>query len=188
MRCGARTIAATSSRPPDAPSAPKGPARMPDLPAIQYRFRPMRLRDAMIFSRWRYPAEYAIYDLDLAALVFYALLRAPIQRLGVYPLAVDAPGDACVSIFSLVKRGEDVEIGVGMRPDLMGHGMGLALMLQGMEYARKRLHPATFSLDVATFNHRAITVYERAGFQPGPIKPTFARGKRIDSMKMTRPA
>ncbi len=161
---------------------------MSDTSVIQFQFRPMRLRDALAASRWRYPEEYAIYDLSLVALVFYALMRAPLQALGVYPLAVAIPGDPFIGVFSLIKRGKDVEIGVGMRPDLMGQGLGLALMSQGMDYARKRLHPATFSLDVATFNRRAITVYERAGFQPGPIKPFFAHGKRYESMKMTRPA
>jgi ribosomal-protein-alanine N-acetyltransferase len=161
---------------------------MPDPAAIHFQFRPMRLRDALTASRWRYPGEYAIYDLDMTALVFSALCRAPLRLLGVYPLAVATPDDPFISVFSLIHRGDDVEIGVGMRPDLMGHGLGLELMLQGMDYARKRLRPATFSLDVATFNQRAITVYERAGFHPGPTKPFFAHGKRYESMKMTRPA
>lgn len=161
---------------------------MPDTAAIRFTFRPMRLRDALAASRWRYPEEYAIYDLDLAELLFYALFRAPLRALGVYPLAVALPGDSFISVFSLIRRGGDVELGVGMRPDLMGHGLGLDLMLQGMDYARKRLHPATFSLEVATFNRRAIAVYERAGFQPGSIKPFTAHGKRYESLKMTRSA
>lgn len=160
---------------------------MPEA-AVRFQFRPLRLRDALAASHWRYPAEYAIYDLDLAELVFSALFRAPLRALGVYELAVAIPGDPFISVFSLARRGGDVEIGIGMRPDLMGHGLGLELMRQGMDYARKRLRPATFSLDVATFNRRAIAVYERAGFQPGPIKPFTAHGKRFDSMRMTRPA
>ncbi len=161
---------------------------MPDSTAIQFRFRPMRLRDALAASRWRYPAEYAIYDLDWAELVFTAIFRAPLRAFGVYPLAVGTPDDPFVGVFSFVQRGDDVELGVGMRPDLMGRGLGLELMLQAMDYARERLRPVTFSLNVATFNRRAITVYERAGFQPGPTRPTIVHGKRIESMRMTRPA
>ncbi len=159
---------------------------MPD--AIRFQFRPMRLSDALAASHWRYPGAYAIYDLDLAELVFYAIFRAPLRALGVYPLAVAIPGDPFISVFSLIRRGSDVELGVGMRPDLMGQGLGLEMMLQGMDYARQRLHPATFSLEVATFNRRAIAVYERAGFQPSSTKPFTAHGKRYESLKMTRPA
>lgn len=155
---------------------------------VSFTFRPMRLRDALEASRWRYPDEYAIYDLDLAELLFYALFRAPLRALGVYPLAVGLPGDPFISVFSLIQRGGDVELGVGMRPDLMGHGLGLELMRQGMDYARKRLHPATFSLEVAMFNQRAIAVYERAGFQPGSRHPGAAQGQRFERMRMTRPA
>lgn len=161
---------------------------MPDTVAIRFQFRPMRLRDALEASHWRYPGEYAIYDLGLAPLLFYALFRAPLRTLGVYPLVVALPDDPLISVFSLIHRSDDVELGVGMRPDLMGHGLGLPLIQQGMDYARQRLRPNTFSLNVATFNQRAITVYERAGFQPGPRRPFYASGKRYDSLRMTRPA
>jgi ribosomal-protein-alanine N-acetyltransferase len=57
-----------------------------------------------------------------------------------------------------------------------------------MNYARERIQPETFSLDVATFNRRAITVYERAGFQPGSTRPFTAQGKRYEYLRMTRPA
>ena len=161
---------------------------MPDTAVTRFLFRPMRVRDALAASRWRYPVEYALYDLSLTELLFFAIFRAPLRTLGVYPLSVATADDPFISVFSLIRRGDDVEIGVGMRPDLMGHGLGLELMLQGMDYARKLLHPATFSLDVATFNRRAIVVYERAGFQPGITKPFTAQGKRYENLKMTRPA
>ena len=161
---------------------------MPDTAAIRFQFRPMGLRDALAASRWRYPGEYAIYDLGLAPLLFYALLRAPLRALGVHPLVAALPEDPLVSVFSLIQRGDDVELGVGMRPDLMGHGLGLPLILRGMDYARQRLRPRTFSLTVATFNQRAITVYERAGFEHGATRPFYAAGKRYDSLRMTRPA
>lgn len=161
---------------------------MPETAVVRFQFRPLRLRDALAASHWRYPPEYAIYDLGAPELVFSALFRAPLRLAGVYGLAVAAPADPFVSVFSLIYRGADVELGVGMRPDLMGHGLGLDLMSQGMDYARHLLHPETFSLDVATFNVRAITVYERAGFLHGPTRPFIAHGKRYTSMRMTRPA
>lgn len=160
----------------------------PGASAARYLFRPLRLADARAAGRWRYPPDYAMYDLDPAVLVFTALMRAPLRALGFHALAVDLPGDPLISVFSLIQRGGDVELGVGMRPDLMGHGLGLGMMLAGMDYARALIHPATFSLTVATFNTRAVTVYERAGFQRGALTRIRMRGQPYDSMRMSRPA
>jgi [ribosomal protein S18]-alanine N-acetyltransferase len=171
---------------------PGGAASSPDTissPDIaRYQFRPMRLADARTAGSWRYPPDYAMYDLDPVVLVMTALLRAPLRWLGFYALSVGLPDDPMISVFSLIQRGQDVELGVGMRPDLMGHGLGLGMMLAGMDYARALLHPTTFSLTVATFNSRAITVYERADFQPGLITRIRMHGGAYDSMRMSRPA
>lgn len=158
--------------------------------AWRFRFRPLRLRDALAASRWRYPGEYAMYDLDRTLLLTVALLRRPIRLLaGVTFYAVALEGDPLIGVFSLAQRGADVEIGVGLRPDLNGRGLGLRYLLAGLELARQRNHPATFSLYVASFNRRAITVYERAGFSHyGASRALIYGGKRYDELRMTRPA
>lgn len=156
---------------------------------LALRFRPMTIGDALAAHRWRYPGEYGIYDLGLTPLLFSAIFRSTLRLAGVYSLAVDTSSERLISVFSLIQRGTDVELGVGMRPDLMGRGLGLDVMLQGMDYARQRLHDVeTFSLDVATFNKRAITVYSRAGFQPGHLHPFYFGRQRYESMRMSRPA
>jgi ribosomal-protein-alanine N-acetyltransferase len=156
---------------------------------LALRFRPITIGDALAASRWRYPGEYSIYNLGLTPLLSSAIFRATLRLAGVYSLAVDTPTERLISVFSLIRRGSDVELGVGMRPDLMDHGLGVELMLQGMDYARRRLPSVeTFSLDVATFNKRAITVYSRAGFQPGQIHPFYFGRQRYESMRMNRPA
>lgn len=164
-----------------------GGALSPQASAARFQFRPMRLGDARAAGRWRYPPNDAIYDLDPAVLVFTALMRVPLRALGFHALVVDLPDDPLISVFSLIQRGGDVELGVGMRPDLMGHGLGLGLMLAGMDLARAQLRPTTFSLTVAIFNRRAITVYERAGFAPGQTTRVRMRGQWHDSMRMSRP-
>lgn len=65
------------------------------------------------------------------------------------------------------EQGEKVmEIGLGMRPEETGKGMGLRFVNAGISYARSFYHyeRGTVVLLAADFNQRAIKTYERAGF------------------------
>src|SRR5213082_2686194 len=53
-----------------------------------------------------------------------------------------------------------VEIGVGLRPQLTGRGLGERFVQAELEYARELWSPQTFRLFVAAFNERAIRLYE----------------------------
>ena len=63
-----------------------------------------------------------------------------------------------------------VDVGLGLRPDLTGRGLGGAFVAAGLAHGRAVLTPppTRFRLSVAAFNERAIRVYERAGFRAGP--------------------
>jgi len=75
---------------------------------------------------------------------------------------------------------------LALRPDLTGRRIGLGFVEAGMDFARRTFAPATFRLDVATFNQRAIRVYERAGFTPGPRFIRYTRLGPYEFMEMTR--
>jgi RimJ/RimL family protein N-acetyltransferase len=75
--------------------------------------------------------------------------------------------DGRVEAFWYFDRPEDgvVEVGIGLRPDLTGRGLGERLMTAELDYARARWRPHTFRLFVTTWNARAIALYERLGFR-----------------------
>ncbi len=77
--------------------------------------------------------------------------------------------------------GEDgsVLVGLGLRPDLTGTGLGLAFVNAGLAFGNAQFAPAAFRLFVMTFNQRAIRVYERAGFQRvGVVAQRSPQGER----------
>lgn len=151
-----------------------------------YRFVEMDDDDAHEISRWHYQPPYDFYDAtgdpdDLEELL------DPARREGVYFSAFEA-GEDLVGFFQLERDSETVDVGLGLRPDLTGKGLGLEYLLAGLEFARKRFSPGRFTLAVATFNGRAIEVYERAGFQRGAVYTHHTNGANFRFLAMARDA
>ena len=92
--------------------------------------------------RFLYHSVY-IEDGDLAGyFCFGEDARVPAgRRLGVY------------------ERESALDVGLGMRPDLAGRGLGAGFVLAGLS------GPPTFRLTVAAFSLRAVRMYERVGFE-----------------------
>ena len=131
--------------------------------AGDYFFEPMDDGEAREIAAWRYTPPYDFYAWesdpdDLAELL------DPYRREGSYFSVRDGEG-ALAGFFQFEKVGETVNVGLGLRPDLTGEGRGLGFLLAGLEFARLRFAPDAFTLSVATFNERAVRVYERAGFR-----------------------
>ena len=57
-----------------------------------------------------------------------------------------------------------------------------------MEFARERFAPERFTLAVATFNERAIKVYERAGFARDRVYMHSTNDGEWEFVEMSRPA
>ena len=152
-----------------------------------FRFRPLAQADAEAIARWRYPEPYSFYDTaadedDLAELL------DPTWRGEAYA-AVDDAGGELVGFFSF-KRKEPgtLELGLGLRPDHTGRGLGLEFVRAGLDEARSRLGPERFTLAVAAFNARAIAVYERAGFREVRRYRHHTGGADWEFVEMRRPA
>jgi [ribosomal protein S18]-alanine N-acetyltransferase len=61
-------------------------------------------------------------------------------------------------------------------------------LLAGLEFARRRFSPDSFTLAVATFNQRAILVYERAGFSRNTVYKHNTNGGEYLFLSMAREA
>jgi len=162
-----------------------------------YSFTPMTEDDARAIMTWRYAQPYGVYDIDddgddpTEALAEFLDRASPYYA--VRNLTVDATG-ALVGFFCYgssagVTFGEaepylynddgSLNGGLGMRPDLTGHGLGAAFTQAGLAFAVEQYHPAFIRFYVLPFNERAIRVYERVGFRRvGIVIQRSSQGER----------
>jgi [ribosomal protein S18]-alanine N-acetyltransferase len=169
-----------------------------------FRLTPVTLDDIEAILAWHYPPPYQVYDasadeppeFDAAAEMcdlrnphFAARLAGEAGWERQPPAGFFAFGSACEVGSEPDAPGEphlrradgSITIGLGLRPDLTGRGLGLGLVEAGLAHARDHYQPSGFRLFVYAWNLRAIQVYERAGFAavgragaPGPDgRPAF---------------
>ena len=113
-------------------------------------------------ATWQYEPPYDFYDLasdpdDAAAMRDPA--RAEHRR------AVLGEDGGLEAYWYFDWHGDVVEVGIGLRPDLTGRGLGESFLRAQLDYASQHWQPATFRLFVASWNERAIRLYERLGFR-----------------------
>ena len=124
----------------------------------------MTAADASAVAAWRYPEPYAFYDWDQDADDLAELLDP--SEWGRRYFAADAADGSLAGVFVFSVNGDGAaEIGLGLRPDLTGRGLGTTFVDAGMRFAADALGARSYALAVAAFNGRAIAVYERCGFR-----------------------
>lgn len=118
--------------------------------------------------QWRYPAPYDFYHLPNTEDVLSALMN------DMYYVVVDEQEDIigffCTGNEAQVPSGntigayvEDcIDIGLGMKPVLTGKGLGKVFF--GFILDQIQVEEMPLRVTVATFNNRAIHLYEKFGF------------------------
>jgi ribosomal-protein-alanine N-acetyltransferase len=155
---------------------------------MNFSIRPMGPDDVQTMRTWRYPEPYQTYNLD-ADPGGVELMLTEIASDEREFAVVDPETEELVAFFEFVVAENEVEIGLGLRPDLTGRGHGGSLVEAALAFARERWSPDTFGLDVFPWNERAIKVYERAGFTRGEVYTRrFDEGVERRFLRMTRPA
>lgn len=147
--------------------------------------RPMTAADAEAVAGWRYPGVYKFYNMDEDPADLAELLD-PVNWASLYRAVVS--GGELVGFFSFAASEGVVELGLGLRPDLTGQGLGGSFLEAGLEYARGAYGATRFRLAVATFNERAIRLYEKAGFRRGAVVERQSNGGVYSFLEMEREA
>ena len=111
---------------------------------------------------WRYEFPYEWYD-TAADPRRIELFANPARRQGLRAVVDDE--DDLIGFFNFVREGDEVRVGLGIRPDLTGRGLGAQFIDAGLRYAKEEWAPRGFRLWVAWWNERALRAYRRAGFR-----------------------
>jgi [ribosomal protein S18]-alanine N-acetyltransferase len=140
------------------------------VPATEFSFAPMAETEARAVAAWEYPPPYHVYNVPPAYRdETVEMFLDP--RFGYHAArrAGELVGFACFGPDARVpggdyRREELLDVGLGLRPDLTGQGLGPSFVAALLAFADATRAPAGYRLTVAAFNQRAIRVYERAGF------------------------
>ncbi|KMM38060.1 GNAT family N-acetyltransferase [Guptibacillus hwajinpoensis] len=129
---------------------------------MNYHFKIMNQNEVEKVISWKYEGVYAFYDMeaDMEDLREFREFAADNRNYwSVYEK------EMLVGFFSYHDQDlNQVEIGLGMNPEMVGQGYGLSFLEAGIEKAIDLYQPSSLSMSVAEFNKRAIKVYQKAGF------------------------
>ena len=115
-----------------------------------YVFRTIARSDAEEISRWRYPEPYATYDGDPSSVPglldprynYHAVTDPEGVLVGYFCFGADAtvPAGRRLGLYD----DDALDVGLGMRPDLTGRGLGPDFVRAGLRFARQAFSPRLF--------------------------------------------
>ncbi|MBX3058120.1 MAG: GNAT family N-acetyltransferase [Anaerolineae bacterium] len=146
---------------------------------LHLTLRPIASDDLPLLLTWQYEPPYDIYSLGDGRTDPTALAEAADYFLDpVYNFysVVDADSGEVTAVVSFGLDGqvsggdysqEALDIGMAVRPDLTGRGLGSQFAGSAIIFARHTFQPLRLRVTIADFNGRARRVWEKHGFRPG---------------------
>ena len=157
---------------------------------LQISYRPAGEKSAREFVQWQYEPPYDVYncppeDVDEAVRYdidptnnVYAMFDREDKLIGYCSYGRDAqvPGGDYSE--------EAMDIGLMIKPELTGHGLGAAFAEEVTRNGIAKYAPKKLRVTIAAFNKRAIHTWEKNGFEQNQ---TFERGgNRMKFVIMTK--
>ena len=131
---------------------------------MKIKFRKPVESDAADIATWRYEGEDAFYNNDKteAKSEWARNIHKEENTFVIYDERNELIGNCCFDY----DDDEDVFLlGVQMRPELTGKGMGTEIVKSILVFGRSKYKFDKIAMLVAKFNKRAIRLYEKLGFE-----------------------
>jgi RimJ/RimL family protein N-acetyltransferase len=139
---------------------------------VSYILRPVDEAGARASLTWRYEPPYDIYNTAEGAAeeVVAYLLDPAIRCHAITGESGELLGLATFGHDGQVPGGdygrEALDIGMAIRPDHTGRGLGRHFVAAVLAFAAAQFRPPAFRVTIAAFNRRAQRVWEQNGFRP----------------------
>lgn len=150
-----------------------------------FTFYKMDEATARMIAGWRYDAPYDVYngDPDEAEGGVQCFLNPRYNYYSIFDEQGALTGYCCFGEDARVPggdyRADALDIGVGLRPDLTGQGLGNRFVETVTAFAGKQFTPEAFRATVAAFNKRALRVCEKSGYRQTQIFKHKTNGMRF---------
>ena len=136
---------------------------------MQFYIREMNEIYATDILNWKYEEPYDFYNNDLCDESLKEFLESPYYS--IFNDKEELVGFYCTGTAAQVPKGRDygayldecIDVGIGMKPELTGKGYGSEFFSFILNQLQQENH-SPLRLTVATFNTRAIHLYEKLGF------------------------
>ena len=137
-----------------------------------------------IANNWKYPGSYAFYDMTADKEDYEVFISEATRGNQYYQLLKE---EVLIGFLAYELIENTVDIGIGMKPSMTGKGQGLEFLNVCIEYLiHKHSNIKEITLAVASFNKRAIKVYEKLEFKEVESFKQNTNGGIYDFIKMRR--
>jgi len=149
--------------------------------------RPLQRQDAEAIASWRYEGPWSTYDPRPAdpLLSAEAGYQAVVDDAGALVGFVCAGQEARVP--GLEEQDGIVDVGVGMRPDLVGRGLGGAFGAVVLGHVRDTCGDRPLRAAVQSWNQRSLRLARRLGFRVTGIHHCQQGGRDVSYTILVRP-
>lgn len=126
--------------------------------------RPLTEEDQRAICEWRYPGEYAVYNLpSWEEMQRRQMGFANPDQVQHYHGFREA--GTLMGFVNLLEEETEVFIGIGVEPSRCGQHYGRQILRQAVRMAGQLYPGKPLYLEVRTWNQRAVRCYEQAGFR-----------------------
>ncbi len=129
-----------------------------------FEFQKLSQSNALVIANeWKYGGAYSFYDMTADIEDYREFIDEDLRNANDHYQAI--AGGGLAGFFCVIQNGPDIEIGLGLRPDLCGKGVGKGFVDQVVDFIGAHYQFDKLVMHVAAFNQRAVKVYRSCGFQ-----------------------
>lgn len=149
-----------------------------------YTIQPMTTQEAQMISTWEYPDPYDFYNIRHTSEHPADILNDEIRQQSFYSVYRE---QEIIGLYEFHFAEHVCTMGLGLKPELTGQKLGQSFVWEAIDYIEAHYPEITvIELAVVSFNERALTVYERCGFEIDSYELMMANGTLHEFIRMRK--